>query len=99
MYYDSYIEKIKNYYLKLSINNYEELLSAAGKCYQDMQNFNIEEGKWSSYDNFDDCCVFYMAGWILQNRNYTFLKGFTEGKLADAIATSILNYVNNEHKN
>lgn len=98
VYYDSYIEKIKNEYFDDNIKTFDDLITAAGKCYEHMLHFNIAEGKWSSYDNFDNPCVNFLAGWILNNRNYPFLKKYNERKLADEIGTKIINFQKNNNK-
>lgn len=93
--YDNNILLIYKHYLTADIFNYNILLSQAGKVYNDIFRYNFRVGKWVDRYKFDHVCVFYIAGWIKSNTNYSFVKDKEQTRIAADITNQILDHIRN----
>ena len=90
-----YLERIKTIYIKHTFDlndNYEELLGRCGRIYSEISSYNqsLSIGDYFTYDHYLAYCI---AGWILDNLNYSCIKGKTQKQLAGDITNQIFAYL------
>ena len=90
-----YLERIKTIYIKHTFDlndNYEELLGRCGRIYSEISSYNqsLSIGDYFTYDHYLTYCI---AGWILDNLNYSCIKGKTQKQLAGDITNKIFAYL------
>ena len=91
--YEKNIEIIKLFYFRVNLRSFDEIIINAGRCYNDIFQYNIRMGKWFDKNKFDHELIFYIAGWILQNRNYQYIRGYNQYGLSRAITDNILSFL------
>lgn len=91
--YDDNIELLYNHYFSNAMQIEKNLYSQTGKLYRDMYHYNQLMGIYSDSTKFDYPMIYLIAGWVLKNRNYTFLENVDQAKLASNMTNYILNYI------
>lgn len=91
--YNDNIELLYNHYFSNVMQTEKEMYSQTGKLYRDMYNYNQLMGIYSDSTKFDYPMIYLIAGWVLKNRNYTFLKNMNQARLASNMTNYILNYL------
>jgi len=93
--YNKAIQEIKNNYFRFICPNYTYLLNTCGKYYDEMMHYNVKMGKWRDLNLYDHKMIFFLAGWLKENRNYDCLNGISKEKLSHDITNYILSYIRN----
>lgn len=96
--YDNNIQAIYKHYFNEDVNDYKILISKAGKVYDEINSYNLRMGKRKVKDGFDNFMVYVMAGWIINNLTYPYIKKLNQDQLAKDIGNSILGYISQGQK-